>query len=205
MHTLTKLVSFGALALAVLTGGTALAEAKQGYHLTLPGQAPAPATGVVQTDLPRPELMELDAAAKAAAQAAAAAVNAPVSAPLPAGLPQVPASQAGSLPLESLTGPTSEVVGMVPGQPVPVYPTLEAAAQAGVDPFKDERPLELAAPAALEPLSEAFDWRNPSAYLDWLATHPMQGGGILVGVALAVVLLMGAVMRMSALRRLRRA
>ncbi len=78
----------------------------------------------------------------------------------------------------------------VPGQPVPTYPTLAAAAAAGVDPLP-ELSLEGAALTSEESAANVrFDWANLSSYLTWFQANPSQA--LLYGGSALAALLLGA-------------
>lgn len=150
---------------------------------------PPPAPGLsssLPVDLPTPEqiLAEKRWKEREAAAAAKAAAPAPVD-PAMQGAPKVPASEAGlhgALPDAPIAGPGAN---FEVGQPVPVYPTMGAAAEAGVDPYRKALDAPGAAPAT-GPSADGFDWLDINDYLDWLAGQETNAL-IVLGAALALV------------------
>jgi len=181
-------------------------EQDPGYtsQIRLNPNVPSKVPGEVQTNLPDAEKAAAILAARAAALAPAEPAVLPP--PIPAGLPAVPASldpapaSAQASPAASPDGAPTPPPGFVAGEPLPTYATMAEAASAGVAPFKDDKPLVLAAPPLAAPDDESFNWGNPDAYLDWIAANPLHGGLAAGGGVLFLLVLMGAWMRRQALR-----
>lgn len=130
------------------------------------------------------------AAARELAQSRPALAGAPMiqGAPQAEGVPGAPViadTPASPVPAATPAAGTS-ATDLTPGEPVKVYTTLAAAAEAGIDPMGD---LKLSGSAPTASPAAQFDWKNPQAYLEYMKTHQgyvLQGGlGLLVaGIAL---------------------
>lgn len=148
------------------------------------------ATSALPTNLPSPEQLlaeqaQRDRAAQAAARSTAAAAAA--AAGVDPNLPKVPASEPGT------AGPAQGDANFVVGQPVPTFPTMEAAAAAGVDPYRVKGAMGI--PRAGSTDMDAFDWTSLDSYLDWLAAHETNGLIVLGGAVFAILAGVSLVLR----------
>jgi hypothetical protein len=149
-------------------------------ELRLNPAIPVAGGGRVQTDL-------VPHSPSSAPSVAAAASAPPISA-IGAGVPRIPG--AGDPPTPGATPPAEEPLtkNFVPGEPVPTYATLEAAAAAGVEPLPALQPEAPEPPPGAEPLAKSFNWKSPQAYLQWLHANTSDamlygGGGLFVLLA----------------------
>jgi hypothetical protein len=135
------------------------------------------------------------------------AVTAPAAAPTPAvgvGVPRIPGAgdvqtqgvspgTAAADPVQPAT-PEPLTKSFMPGEPVPTYATMQAAADAGIEPLPT-LPREVTGPLpAVDPYEEGFNWGSAQAYLQWFQERPTDvmlygGGGLSVLTASAWVVL----------------
>jgi hypothetical protein len=165
---------------AVSTGALAQEES----FSSVPIKGHQPSAGVVNLNAPQP--METSGAANPGPLAAQPA-GFEGTGPNPAPSQENPALVTGApLPLPP---------GVEPGKPLPVYETLQQAADAGVDPL-GELKLAGSSPSEEEP-SEEIDIYSVDYWLSWIQNNQPQaikvGGGIL-GVLLAAWLFLRRLM-----------
>lgn len=188
-----KITILSACLLAAAVSLPAFAQSG-GAEIKLQPAVPASEPGLpapLPVDLPTPEdlaaqKVQQERAAAAAAEAARVKAEPAAVDPALANAPKVPASQEGSQPVTAGDAPVTAPgdANFEVGQPVPVFATMEAAAEAGVDPYKTK---STEVPSLQGASHDKVDWLKLDTYLDWLAAQETNGL-IVLGAALFAVI-----------------